>query len=588
MRRTYSSISQHPAPQGNGQMGYPYFPQYAYPMGHPPQQMLTPAPPHVLFYYPFPYDQSQYRKKQRRQAAADVVESIWNNDNNNGRKSTAQPRPQITVPPRGIGPIVDPNNNDVLCGRGGRINSHTGNVQFRDIINSKKKEYLAPSTKKLEKAHIAAAIVYDIRAMDPPGRFLKEDRDTGLWFDIGDVKAIKKTGQALREDAPDIRPELEDGDSSGDDKAAASSKETPPKKEEAKPKAAPKPKAPPKAKMAAQMTPTSQPQMSFAQDFQSIPIPHQANPYIQQQKQTTHMQSGYIPIQSPMPQAVYSLPNKLVTGASHMGRQVGQASRRAFDALSQAGGQSVERMSGDVPPDNVAFGRPFHPPSGTVLSSDNTMSTISGISDPISSAMGASAVMSDFVKGSAISGLSNPSGISGIEGSIFSNTGSARGTFRDNSVRFSQNGLGVSGMGQSSRNHFLEAMNVRGNRTSDATTSMRSLGSLGRSMSFNDMNSLADDGTWRTIMEDEEMFNTSQIGGQSLLSGELLPGAGRGQRVSSAMSVTSMSTASSARWLAGLKDTTMGDDNRSVLSEMSSELHALDLAARRPSDGFHR
>ena len=126
-------------------------------------------------------------KRQRRQAAAAVVTSSFsfnnnatNANNNMGRKSTAQPRPVLNVPPRGIGPIVDPNDNDVLCGRGGRINSHAGNVQFRDIIHSRKKEYLAPSTKKLEKAHIAAAIVNDIRAMDPPGRFLKEDRDTGV------------------------------------------------------------------------------------------------------------------------------------------------------------------------------------------------------------------------------------------------------------------------------------------------------------------------------------------------------------------------------------------------------------------------
>jgi len=161
------------------------------------------------------------RKRQRRQAAAVVVESLWNNNSNtssgntsistnnnsrNGtattasdRKSTAQPRPVLNVPPRGIGPITDPNENDVLCGRGGRINSHAGNVQFRDIIHSKKKEYLAPSTKKLKKAHIAAGIVNNIRTMDPPGRFLKEDRGTGMWFDIGDADAIKKTGQAIRE-----------------------------------------------------------------------------------------------------------------------------------------------------------------------------------------------------------------------------------------------------------------------------------------------------------------------------------------------------------------------------------------------------
>ncbi|KAL3910883.1 MAG: hypothetical protein SGILL_007510, partial [Bacillariaceae sp.] len=169
-----------------------------------------------------------------------------------GRKSTAQPRPVLHVPPRGIGPIVDPNENDVLCGRGGRINSHAGNVQFREIIHSRKKEYLAPTTKKLEKAHIAAAVVNDIRGMDPPGRFLKEDRDTGLWFDIGDAKAIKKTGQALREDAPDIRPELGD-ESSGDEKGAHSPKNAA--------KKSPKAHHSPKQKIVAQGTSSSNRQM---------------------------------------------------------------------------------------------------------------------------------------------------------------------------------------------------------------------------------------------------------------------------------------------------------------------------------------
>ena len=170
-------------------------------------------PPHP-YYYHYDYYSDLYpqfnRKRQRRQAAAIVVDSLWNNgsgNNNNdtggsstpARKSTAQPRPKLTIPPKGIGPIADPNVNDVLCGRGGRINSHRGNVRFRDIINSKKTLYLAPSTKKLEKAHIAAAIVNDIRSMNPPGRFLKEEKGTGMWYDIGDAKAIKKTGQALRE-----------------------------------------------------------------------------------------------------------------------------------------------------------------------------------------------------------------------------------------------------------------------------------------------------------------------------------------------------------------------------------------------------
>jgi hypothetical protein len=100
------------------------------------------------------------------------------------RLKTMQPRPLLRVPPRGIDGIVHVNPNDVLSGRGGRVNSHVGNIQFRDIIASSKKGYLAKTVKKLEKAHIASKIINDIRSMDPPGRFLKEDADTGLWFEI--------------------------------------------------------------------------------------------------------------------------------------------------------------------------------------------------------------------------------------------------------------------------------------------------------------------------------------------------------------------------------------------------------------------
>lgn len=121
---------------------------------------------------------------------------------------SGQPRPEISVLPRSIGPIYHPNENDVLCGRGGRINSHVGNIRFRKMVAIRKTDYIGKSTKKFEKAHIASNIVQQIRAMNPPGRFLKEDPD-GAWFDIGDHKAIKKVGQALREDAPDVRDEMD-------------------------------------------------------------------------------------------------------------------------------------------------------------------------------------------------------------------------------------------------------------------------------------------------------------------------------------------------------------------------------------------
>ena len=55
-------------------------------------------------------------------------------------------------------------------------------------------------------------IIYDeIRAMNPSGRFLKQDPKTKLWGDIGEKKALDKTRQALREGAPELLKELESG-----------------------------------------------------------------------------------------------------------------------------------------------------------------------------------------------------------------------------------------------------------------------------------------------------------------------------------------------------------------------------------------
>ncbi|KAL9184950.1 hypothetical protein ACHAXT_002727 [Thalassiosira profunda] len=115
--------------------------------------------------------------------------------------------PKPSVPPGHTGPVRTPHPHDVLSGRGGRINSHPGNVRFREKVDAHKREYLDPRTKKAAKARIAARIVQQIRALDPPGRFLKEDPHTGLWVEIGDERAWKKAGQALRESAPEIRAE---------------------------------------------------------------------------------------------------------------------------------------------------------------------------------------------------------------------------------------------------------------------------------------------------------------------------------------------------------------------------------------------
>ena len=84
------------------------------------------------------------------------------------------------------------NPNDVLSGRGGKVNAHPGNVGFRNLVNAFKRPYLA--AKKNEKVNIADRLVMQIRNMNPPGRFLCEDGED-CWYEIGDVKARKVRNQ---------------------------------------------------------------------------------------------------------------------------------------------------------------------------------------------------------------------------------------------------------------------------------------------------------------------------------------------------------------------------------------------------------
>ncbi len=110
--------------------------------------------------------------------------------------------------------------NDVLCGRGGSINTNPGNERFRKLVDSKKRLYLTARFKR-EKRLIASNIVAEIHALNPPGRFLAKVPDAEAkkgergahalaWYEVDLEKARDKTSQALREGAPVIRKEMED------------------------------------------------------------------------------------------------------------------------------------------------------------------------------------------------------------------------------------------------------------------------------------------------------------------------------------------------------------------------------------------
>lgn len=519
-RRPYSLIS-NSYPLYYGYPAYPPYPGYIHPIHFPPLNAYLFEPPQFN------------RKKQRRQAAAGVVQSMMGGPTTpSERKSTAQPRPDIVIPAGGIGPIAEPNENDVLCGRGGRINSHVGNRQFREVIQSRKKEYLAPTTKKLEKAHIAAAIINDIRSMQPPGRFLKEDGKSGMWFDIGDAKAIKKTGQALREDAPEIRPEID-----GDRSIAAGSK-TPKSGNASKQKKikSPIPKTVNTPSSSSplngtggfdghgpQLLPPARGNAVDQQGRAAMPPPfqlnQQANPYLNSQGQQMSGQSSFqarsIAIQAPQ--------------------------NLSADYIHDVHQQQSLFMP---QPEQNAFGRPFHPPE-SAIGSEGTMSTISGLTDPVRSTMSGSGMNGTNTHRSpprnGFSGARMGSrGSSGLPPPEYQKAPSAKVSDVSSYMQMSVGGGDMSMAG----------------------------GSLARSSSFPDMSSVMGSDSWQKGMDSEsDLANL-----RSVLSGGASRAGPHGGTGSSIMSITSGT--SSSQWMMNADL-----DVRSMnMSDMSSGLNALDLA----------
>ena len=121
-----------------------------------------------------------------------------------------------------VGDVIEAlSQNDVLCGRGSGPNDHPGNVAFRQLILSRKAEYLSTSA-RAEKAKIASEIVAHVqKELDPSGRFLKKmgpaellekgfQEGQDVWVVVDQDTALEKAKQALRQnrDKPLVEEEL--------------------------------------------------------------------------------------------------------------------------------------------------------------------------------------------------------------------------------------------------------------------------------------------------------------------------------------------------------------------------------------------
>jgi hypothetical protein len=103
--------------------------------------------------------------------------------------------------------VLDLKELDVLCGRGSGPNDRTGNIEFRNLILTRKAEYLAAKTREV-KGRIASEVVNIVRQRG--GRFLKklspaEAKDAGFKrgvnvYELADEPTVlEKAKQTLRQ-----------------------------------------------------------------------------------------------------------------------------------------------------------------------------------------------------------------------------------------------------------------------------------------------------------------------------------------------------------------------------------------------------
>merc|ERR1712165_453667 len=131
---------------------------------------------------------------------ADIVVSSSDQGSNNLATESTATTSETANQHGSLEGLVKPMKNDILSGRGAGVNLHPGNVFFRSLIQGNKATYIAADPG--EKKRIIKRLV---TTAFQRGRFMKQDPKTELWVPISVDEAKRKTGQALRENAPAIK-----------------------------------------------------------------------------------------------------------------------------------------------------------------------------------------------------------------------------------------------------------------------------------------------------------------------------------------------------------------------------------------------
>ena len=91
---------------------------------------------------------------------------------------------------------VEPTDCDVLLGRDRASSNSKGNKQFREMIRSRIEEYEALSTRSA-KIQFVSSMVTAVHKMN--GRFLRQEEESGMWFEVSNDTARDKAGHTIRD-----------------------------------------------------------------------------------------------------------------------------------------------------------------------------------------------------------------------------------------------------------------------------------------------------------------------------------------------------------------------------------------------------
>ena len=84
--------------------------------------------------------------------------------------------------------IDQPHSHDILLCEGDGATSHVGNAHWRVLVEANLKIYASLGSADYKRL-LVHSIIMAIRGQSPPGRFLKKNANTDLWYDVGNLEA---------------------------------------------------------------------------------------------------------------------------------------------------------------------------------------------------------------------------------------------------------------------------------------------------------------------------------------------------------------------------------------------------------------